>query len=374
MDFATLPPEINSALLYAGPGSGPMLQAATAWENLAGEMYSAASSYASVVAGLADGGWRGPSSVSMAAAAANYVAWLNTTAAQAQQSSAQAEAAASAFETAFAAVVPPPVIAANRSQLAMLIAINFLGINAPAIMATEAQYAEMWAQDAAVMYGYAASSAAAATLSPFSPPQQNTNPAGLVAQSAAVTNSDGAQAATSSSITQQILSDINNALAPDTVNSGISAFATVPSIILSADSALSTGTSSAATAADSTVAALTDVSAGLGKVATTLGSFGTAPVGNAAFAGLGRAACVGALSVPPAWGTLTAAPGASPSTVSAGLVSETRDVAALPPPVSLASGPRTMAAGTGMRGNPAEGTTLRSLMRLTMLPRQQYTG
>ena len=191
MDFATLPPEINSALLYAGPGSGPMLQAATAWENLAGEMYSAASSYASVAAGLADGGWRGPSSVSMAAAAANYVAWLNTTAAQAQQSAAQAEAAASAFETAFAAVVPPPVIAANRSQLAMLIATNFLGINAPAIMATEAQYAEMWAQDAAVMYGYAASSAAAATLSPFSPPQQNTNPAGLAAQSAAVTNSDG---------------------------------------------------------------------------------------------------------------------------------------------------------------------------------------
>ena len=148
----------------------------------------------------------------------------------------------------------------------MLVATNFLGINTAAIMATEAQYAEMWAQDAAAMYGYAGSSAAAATLTPFTPPQQNTNPAGLAAQSAAVANSGGTQTSTTvDTIIQQILADINKALEPDTVNSGISAFATVPSIILSALSALSAGSNSAATAADATVAALTDVSAGLGK-------------------------------------------------------------------------------------------------------------
>ncbi len=32
MDYAVLPPEINSARIYAGPGSGPMLAAASAWE------------------------------------------------------------------------------------------------------------------------------------------------------------------------------------------------------------------------------------------------------------------------------------------------------------------------------------------------------
>src|ERR1700722_19112267 len=282
MDFAALPPEINSGRMYYGPGSGQMMEAGAAWQNLAGELSWAAASYSSVVTNLTDGSWRGPASASMAAAAATFVAWMNAAAAQAQQAAAQAEAAASAFETAFAATVPPPVIAANRAQLAMLVATDFLGINTAAIMATEAQYAEMWAQDAAAMYGYAGSSATAAKLTPFSPPQQNTNPGGLAAQSATVANSVGTQTSTTvDTIIQQILADINKALEPDTVNSGISAFATVPSIILSALAALSAGSKSAVTAADATVAALTDVSTGLGRVATTLGSVGAAPVASA---------------------------------------------------------------------------------------------
>ncbi|MDT5084180.1 MAG: hypothetical protein QOJ61_1223 [Mycobacterium sp.] len=375
MDFGALPPEINSGLMYSGPGSAPMLAAATGWDQLSGELYSAAASYSSVISGLTGGSWKGPASASMAAAAATYVAWMGAAATQAEQAASQARAAASAFESAFAATVPPPLIAANRAQLAMLVATNFLGINTPAIMATEVHYAEMWAQDAAAMYGYAGSSAAAAKLTPFTPPQQNTNPAGLAAQNAAVTNSGGTQTSTSvDMIIQQILADINKALEPDTVNSGISAYATVPSIILSALSALSAGSKSAATAADSTVAALTDVSAGLGRVAAALGSVGTASVGGAASAGLARAASVGALSVPPAWGTLASANGSTANGLPVNLVSETRDLAALPPPVGMAGAPRAMAAGTGLRGKPPEGTTLRSLMRLTMLPRQQHIG
>ena len=70
-----------------------------------------------------------------------------------------------------------------------LIATNFLGQNMPAIAATEAQYGEMWAQDAGAMYGYAAASAAASQLSPFTPPPQTTSPSGLTARSAAVAQS-----------------------------------------------------------------------------------------------------------------------------------------------------------------------------------------
>ncbi len=167
MDFAMLPPEVNSGRMYAGPGSGPMVAAATAWDGLAAELQSTSASYESVISELSGGSWLGPSSASMAAAAAPYVEWMTTAAAQAEQTAIQAKAAAAAYEAAFAMTVPPTVIAANRTLLMTLIATNVLGQNTAAIAATETDYAEMWAQDAAAMYGYAGSSAAASTLTPF---------------------------------------------------------------------------------------------------------------------------------------------------------------------------------------------------------------
>ncbi len=186
MDFASLPPEVNSALMYTGPGAGPMLAGAAGWQALTVALESAAGGYTSVVSGLAGQVWSGPTVALMTAAVMPYVQWLATTAGQAQHTAAQAYAAAAAYEAAFVATVPPPVIAANRAQLAALVATNFFGQNTPAIAATEAHYAEMWAQDAAAMYGYAAASAAASTLTPFSPPPQITNPVGQDTQANAV--------------------------------------------------------------------------------------------------------------------------------------------------------------------------------------------
>src|SRR5271166_6836851 len=82
MNFLILPPEINSARMYLGAGPGPMLEAATAWEGLAGELGSAAGSFGSVTSGLADAAWQGPAAVAMAGAAAPYVGWLSAAAAQ----------------------------------------------------------------------------------------------------------------------------------------------------------------------------------------------------------------------------------------------------------------------------------------------------
>jgi len=186
MDFGALPPEINSAKIYAGPGAGAMLAAAAAWDSLAADLYSVAASYQSVISGLTAGSWLGPSSALMAAAAAPYVAWMSLTAAQAEQASIQAMAAAAAYEAAFAMTVPPPVIAANRALLIALIATNFFGQNTPAIAATEAHYAEMWGQDAAAMYGYAGASATAAELTDFDEPPEVANRGGLAGQAAAV--------------------------------------------------------------------------------------------------------------------------------------------------------------------------------------------
>lgn len=185
MDFGALPPEINSGRMYCGPGSGPMLAAAAAWDGVAVELGLAATGYASVIAELTGAPWVGAASLSMVAAATPYVAWLSQAAARAEQAGMQAAAAAAAYEAAFVMTVPPPVITANRVLVMTLIATNFFGQNSAAIAVAEAQYAEMWAQDAVAMYGYAAASASASRLIPFAAPPKTTNSAGVVAQAVA---------------------------------------------------------------------------------------------------------------------------------------------------------------------------------------------
>lgn len=187
-----LPPEVNSGRMYAGPGSGPLLVAAQAWETIAAELHSASHSYQSVVSGLTAGPWLGPSSVMMAAAATSYVAWLSRTAAQAEETASQARVAVAAYEAAFAATVPVPVVAANRSLLMSLVATNVLGQNTAAIAATEAEYSEMWAQDAGAMYDYEGSAASATQLTPFTAPQHNTNPAAPASHASAAGETSGA--------------------------------------------------------------------------------------------------------------------------------------------------------------------------------------
>ncbi|CMO51122.1 PPE family protein [Mycobacterium tuberculosis] len=113
------------------------------------------------------------------------MAWLSQAAARAEQAGMQAAAAAAAYEAAFVMTVPPPVITANRVLVMTLIATNFFGQNSAAIAVAEAQYAEMWAQDAVAMYGYAAASASASRLIPFAAPPKTTNSAGVVAQAVA---------------------------------------------------------------------------------------------------------------------------------------------------------------------------------------------
>ncbi|ETW26676.1 PPE family protein [Mycobacterium gastri] len=375
LDFATLPPEINSARMYSGPGSGPMLAAASAWKGLAAELRATALSYHSILAALTGEEWYGPASASMAAAAAPYIAWMSTTAVQAEQTAVQAEAAAAAYEAAFAATVPPPVIAANRTQLMALIATNILGQNTPAIAATEAQYAEMWAQDAMAMYGYAGSSAAATQVSPFVEPQQSTNPSGLAAQAAAVTeaagNSAGNQPSTLSELISMVPSALQGLSGPNSsswlqviwdllTGSGPSWWQTLwnvwgpnanvwntisssglflPGSTIGPFLAMLGGAAAADMAQDAMGAAATG---GIGSALTApLGSMGG--LGGAVSAGLGNAGIVGKLSVPPAW--TAAAPLHSP------LGSALGGTPMVAPPPALAAGMPGMPFGN-MAGQP----------------------
>ncbi|OBG21212.1 hypothetical protein A5764_14240 [Mycobacterium sp. 852002-51057_SCH5723018] len=206
IDFGALPPEINSARLYAGVGSTPLATAASAWNSLAAELNAAALGYENVVTQLAGEEWLGPASASAAAALQPYIEWVSTTATQAEEAASQASAAAAAYESAIASIVPPPLIAANRAELAQAASTNVLGQNTGIIAQLEAQYADFWAQDAATMYSYAGNSATASTVTPFSAAPQVANPAASTTQAAAVSSAAGTSVG---SIQQQINSTIS---------------------------------------------------------------------------------------------------------------------------------------------------------------------
>jgi PPE-repeat protein len=329
--------------MYTGAGSGPMLAAAAAWDSLAAELGPAAAAYGSVISRLTSDGWQGPASASMAAAVAPYVGWLSAAAEQAEQTAAHARAAASAFEAAFAATVPPPVVAANRAQLASLLATNVLGQNTPAIAANEAAYSEMWAQDAAAMYGYADSSAAASTLTPFSPAPQTTNPAGqagAVSQAAgsstgtnaqtmlsklmsavpqalqelaqpaqSASSASSASSTSSSSSASDLLTFLDNlqsspagSLENAMMSSGIANPTNILQALTGFSSFASSGGSGAADAAGGAADAAGEAAAG---AAPALGGLGALHVS------VGEAASMGKLSVPPSW--TAAAPATSPT-------------------------------------------------------------
>lgn len=324
VDYAILPPEINSGRMYAGAGAGPMVAAAAAWDGLAAELNSTASSYQSVLAVLTSGPWVGPSSMAMASGAAPYVSWLAGTATQAEQTAQQLESAVAAYEAAFAATVPPGEIEINRALLASLVATNIFGQNTPAIAATEAQYARMWAQDAAAMYGYAGSSAAATTLAPFTTPPQTTDPANqlttlpqtatggtaqsTLAQMAVVPDLLNQLSAGNFPGSDLLLSVLNSApiqsfeqVAEDTLGVGIFSYGVnfaISGVLLTVAPIAAVGFNPLAASLSAPVAAT--AASEVDGLGSTLAGSGTGP---SVSAGVGEAATVGKLSVPQSWVT-----------------------------------------------------------------------
>ncbi|SOX54148.1 PPE family protein, partial [Mycobacterium ahvazicum] len=352
MDFAGMPPEVNSARMYAGAGPGSWTTAVAAWAKLASELSSTAASYRAVVSELTGEPWVGPSSRAMAAAVTPYVSWMNSAAAQAQQTAAQLGSAVAAYEAAFAATVPPPEIEVNRALLASLVGTNVLGHNTPAIAATEAQYSEMWAQDAAAMYGYAGASSVATRLTPFNSPPQTTNQTGTTEQNnsvarAALSGTNQSVQSTLSSVPSLLqnaatgspsaspsatpgtpsggsLLDLFNNFSANTIGYQIlseglnfdasGTLLTLAPPVAAAWNPLVSSLSAPATAASS-------VSGSGSTLANSYG--GSAGLGNAGVsADVGRAATVGGLSVPQSWGespTIRLAATQLPSTGPGGL-------------------------------------------------------
>jgi PPE-repeat protein len=366
--LAGVPPEITSALMYAGAGAGPLMAAATAYNNLAAELSTTAAQWESLVTTLTTEQWTGPGSAAAATAAQPIVSWLTTSAAALEQAGGQATASAAAYEAAFAATVPPPVIAANRSLLATLVATNFLGINSPAIAATEAQYAEMWVQDATMIATYQGASTAAAVLQPVTPMTPATNTAAPALQSGALAQAN--LATPTQSLTNALSAIPTNG--PNPINflgslpisssllQSVDGFLGTPAIFNGINGAVNTSAWFVMNAIPTsislghTLAAATPAAVAVADSVTPLagGAIGGSlvnSVGGAGVAGaLGEAGAVGGLSVPAGWASAAPASLASSTAPLAGSGWTVAQEAAGAAPVSAMPGmPGAAAAAKG---------------------------
>ncbi|BBY24883.1 PPE family protein, SVP subgroup [Mycobacterium stomatepiae] len=314
MDFAALPPEITSTLVWSGPGSAPLMAAAAAYANLGAEVSTTATSWESIITTLTTDVWTGGGSSAAATAAQTIVTYLTDAAATLEQAGSAASASAAAFEAAYAGVVNPALVFTNRAEYAAALAA--VPFSLPVLTELETEYAEMWVQDATAMSAYqAASDAAAGMLQPVTPLASTVDPAGPALEDA----NSLFQAADLQSLADAL--QITNPVVSNNLLQSIDGFLGTPSVLNAINGAVNTvawftmitiptAVSLGHTLASAAVpaAAVSDVvPAGAGGiiegsvVSSVSPMAGAGGLGSAARASLGGASTVSRLSVPASW-------------------------------------------------------------------------
>ena len=314
-EFAALPPEITSTLIWTGPGSAPLMAAAGAYANLAAEVSTTATSWESIITSLTTDMWTGGGSSAAAAAAQPIVTYLTDTATALEQASSAATASAAAFEAAHAGVVNPALVFTNRAEFAAALAA--VPFSLPQLMELEVEYNEMWVQDATAMSAYqAATEAAAAMIQPVTPLVSTVDPAGP-----ALADSNSLFQAADASTLADALQITGPPFASNNIIQSLDGFLGTPAVFNAINGAVNTSAWFVMTAIPTAVslghvlasaavpaAAVSDVvPAGAGGivegavVSSVTPMAGAGGLGTAASASLGSASTVSRLSVPASW-------------------------------------------------------------------------
>ncbi|GAA0999373.1 PPE family protein [Tsukamurella strandjordii] len=175
MTFPALPPEVNVGRLMSGAGPAPATAAAAAWSVVASAASARSAFLTSLLPRLA-ASWQAPETALMTRNVAMYLAYNEALRVQALLAATRHTKQAADYSAALAGMAQLPEIVQNQVTHGVLQATNFLGVNTGAIAANEAQYAGMWAQNAAMMFGYLANSMANMTFEPFIPPKPIASP------------------------------------------------------------------------------------------------------------------------------------------------------------------------------------------------------
>jgi len=390
MNYLSNPPEINSTLIYAGPGPSSFLVAATSWDAVSAELSTAAQNYESVLSALTSLDWKGPAAAAMNAVAQQYQAWLQITAEETRQVAVQARAAAAAYEQALRATVPPMVVATNRIQRATLAATNYVGQNTAAIAALDAQYADYWAQDITAMSSYDASAAAARQLPIFSSPNQATNGSGLAAQhgavaaastsaagsasvNAALSGVSGSGAAVPAAIIPPIVPDdftiLDEVVFLFTATNSTNSLTQVVTNTIGAMNNLGILPNLGEAAAEEVPAALGPAiaEAPLGGAAASLGGAGLGAGLGEVSATLAHAGTIGSMSVPASWSAPSTSTVRALEPAGMTILPGTEEVAASGYP-GYPGMPGAISRGSGVGAPPRYG------VRLTVMPRPPAAG